>query len=202
MEKHYQQCQYLLSVHELSQLPPEGGFEVAFAGRSNAGKSSAINRICAQKSLAKTSRTPGRTQSLNFFSVADNKTIVDLPGYGYAQVSSKIKKHWQTVLTRYLQSRESLKALVLVMDVRHPLQKPDWFLVELAASTLLPIHILLTKCDKLSSNQQRKQLNTVKMELEESGVEATLQLFSAQSGFGVDDMHSVLDDWFGFPCKD
>ncbi len=202
MNKHYQQAHYLLSVHQLNQLPPDNGIEVAFAGRSNAGKSSAINRICAQKSLAKTSRTPGRTQALNFFQVSTGKFIVDLPGYGFAKVGIKTKHRWQTELTRYLQSRNALKALVLVMDIRHPLQKADWFLIDLAFTHGSPIHILLTKCDKLSNSKRQSQLIAVKDELEQNGIQATLQLFSAQSGTGVEDVHSMLDNWFELPTSE
>ena len=192
----FQQCRYVLSAHQLRQLPTDKSVEVAFAGRSNAGKSSAINRICGQKSLAKTSRTPGRTQAINLFSVTENKFIVDLPGYGYAKVGRDIKQRWHTLITEYITSRESLTGLMSIMDIRHPLQQQDWFLIELAFSCPVPIHILLTKCDKLSRNQQQKRLYAVASELEDNGIEVTLQLFSALNGTGIDDAHTILSDWF------
>ncbi|MBN1378345.1 MAG: YihA family ribosome biogenesis GTP-binding protein [Gammaproteobacteria bacterium] len=198
MTNRYQQCRYLLSVHQLRQLPADSDLEVAFAGRSNAGKSSAINCICGQKSLAKTSRTPGRTQAINFYAVDERRNIVDLPGYGYARVATHIKQQWQKTLTQYLQTRQSLQALMLIMDIRHPLLEPDWYLINLAITSAMPVHILLTKCDKLSNNQGLKQLNAAKTELENNGIEATLQLFSAHDGTGVDDAHLMLDSWFQF----
>lgn len=198
MLNRYRQCRYLLSVHQLHQLPPDDGFEIAFAGRSNAGKSSAINCICDQKSLAKTSRTPGHTQAINYFSVDEQRHIVDLPGYGYARVANSTKKHWQKILTEYLTNRRALTALMLIIDIRHPLQPVDWMLLELTVKRALPVHLLLTKCDKLSRSQSNKQLYQIKADLERAGVDATLQLFSASQRIGVEDAHSVLDDWFQF----
>lgn len=196
MNKVYQQCRYLLSAHNLRQLPSDSVMEVAFAGRSNAGKSSAINRICGQKSLAKTSRTPGRTQAINLFSIGGNKHLVDLPGYGYAKVSTETRQQWNHLLAEYIHSRKVLRALMLIMDIRHPLQTQDWILIDLAQNSRLSLHVLLTKCDKLTRNQQHKVLHTVLMELENNSVDATLQLFSARDGTGVGDAHTVLDDWF------
>jgi GTP-binding protein len=194
----YQQCRYLLSAHQLSQLPVHTGIEVAFAGRSNAGKSSAINLICEQKSLAKTSRTPGRTQAINYFTIDEQRYLIDLPGYGYARVPIKTRRHWQKTLTEYLEFRQSLQAIMLIMDIRHPLQGPDWYVIKLAVLKALPVHMLLTKCDKLSRNQSHNQLQLAIAELESNGIEATLQLFSAQDGTGVDDARFMLDSWFRF----
>lgn len=198
MLNRYQQCRYLLSAHQLNQIPAHSGIEVAFAGRSNAGKSSALNLICGQKSLAKTSRTPGRTQAINYFTIDEERYLVDLPGYGYAKVAIKTRRQWQGILTEYLNSSSTLQALMLIMDIRHPLQESDWYLINLAIDKGISLHMLLTKCDKLSRNQSHNQLQHVKTTLENHGIETTLQLFSALNGTGVEDARAVLDDWFRF----
>lgn len=174
---------------------PASDAEVAFAGRSNAGKSSAINTITRNRKLARTSKTPGRTQLINHFSLDEHRFLVDLPGYGYAQVSRDKQKQWQSAMTRYLVSRPSLRGLVLVMDIRHPLTDSDWQLIELQQQGETHLHILLTKADKLSRNQVSQTLMKVQGQLSEAGVEATLQDFSALKKQGVDDVHSVLDSW-------
>lgn len=174
---------------------PDSDVEVAFAGRSNAGKSSAINTITRNGKLARTSKTPGRTQLINHFSLGDKRFLVDLPGYGYAQVSKSRQKEWQAAMTRYLVSRDSLRGLVLVMDIRHPLTDSDWQLIELQQQGNAALHILLTKSDKLSRSQRAQTLAKVQMSLGKADVEATLQDFSALKKEGIDDAHSVLDHW-------
>jgi len=174
---------------------PESQVEVAFAGRSNAGKSSAINTLTRNGKLARTSKTPGRTQLINHFALTDNRFLVDLPGYGYAKVSKDKQKQWQASMTRYLISRESLRGLVLVMDIRHPLTDTDWTLIELQQQGQSGLHILLTKSDKLSRNQTAIAVQKTQAALANAGVEATLQDFSALKKQGIDDVHSVLDHW-------
>ena len=196
MNNLYYQCEYVLSAHLLSQLPAESGPEVAFAGRSNAGKSSAINAITNQKALARVSRTPGRTQSINFFRVDHQCSIVDLPGYGFAKVPARMRREWDKALEHYLVSRQTLRGLFLVMDIRHPLQKLDWQIIHWTASSNLGLHILLTKADKLSKGAANSQLLAVQKALEEQNIEATLQLFSSLKKLGIDDAHSILDLMF------
>ena len=198
MNSLYHRCRYLCSAHLSSQLPPEHGSEIAFAGRSNAGKSSAINVITQQKALARVSRTPGRTQSINFFKVDDSRCIVDLPGYGYAKVPDRIRREWDKTLERFLRKRKSLCALFLVMDIRHPLQPGDWQLINWSTTSDLALHILLTKADKLSKGAGNQTMKHVVQQLEQQAIEATLQLFSAHTRQGIDDAHSMLDTLFGF----
>ncbi|ASJ70268.1 ribosome biogenesis GTP-binding protein YihA/YsxC [Granulosicoccus antarcticus] len=174
---------------------PESTAEVAFAGRSNAGKSSAINTITRNGKLARTSKTPGRTQLINHFSLDEGKFLVDLPGYGYAKVSKDRQKEWQSAMTRYLISRSSLRGLVLVMDIRHPLTDSDWTLIELQQQGQASLHIILTKADKISKNQASSSLMGVQQALSDAGVDATLQDFSALKKQGVGDAHKVLDSW-------
>ena len=145
----YRAAEFLTSASRLSQCPPDTGREVAFAGRSNAGKSSAINRLTGNKKLARTSKTPGRTQLINFFTLAEECYLVDLPGYGYAKVPPEVKLKWQRELERYLQDRQSLRGLVLLMDVRHPLQEFDRLMLNWAHASHMPVHLLLTKADKI-----------------------------------------------------
>lgn len=170
--------------------------EVAFAGRSNAGKSSAINTLTRNGKLARTSRTPGRTQLINHFVLPDEERyLVDLPGYGYAAVSKARQKAWQVALTRYLTTRDSLKGLVVVMDIRHPLTDADWILIDIQQQSAAELHVLLTKADKLSRNQRRTTVNKVRDQLAAAGVEASLQDFSSLKNEGVTDIHAVLDAW-------
>ncbi|NND92906.1 MAG: YihA family ribosome biogenesis GTP-binding protein [Granulosicoccus sp.] len=174
---------------------PESVAEVAFAGRSNAGKSSAINTITRNGKLARTSKTPGRTQLINHFALGDGRFLVDLPGYGYAQVSRDRQKQWQAAMRRYLGSRASLKGLVLVMDIRHPLTESDWQLIELQQQGQAALHILLTKADKLSKNQVSSSVLRVQDQLSAADIDATLQDFSSLNKQGIDDCHAVLDSW-------
>lgn len=188
----YRQVRFLQSASRLNQCPADTGREVAFAGRSNAGKSSAINAICDQKSLARTSSTPGRTQLLNFFAVSDEARLVDLPGYGYAKVSEAQKRDWQRHLAEYLNERQSLRGLVLVMDIRHPLKDYDQQMLTWCAKRGLDCHILLTKADKLSKTAAQKALEAVKSA---TGGQVTLQAFSAVKKEGIDEVHERLNDW-------
>ena len=188
---------FATSASKLSQCPPDSAVEVAFAGRSNAGKSSAINTITRQNRLARTSKTPGRTQLINFFQIREHQYLVDLPGYGYAKVPLAVQRQWQKNLENYLQKREALRCLIIVMDSRHPLTEYDWQLIEWSQLSGIAVHCLLTKSDKLSRNQANKTLFAAQAELEKNGVEATLQLFSSLKKTGIDDAHELLDGFFG-----
>lgn len=194
----YTHSRYFCSAHKLSQLPKDEGIEIAFAGRSNAGKSSALNAITRSKALARVSRTPGRTQLINFFQVDDQRYLVDLPGYGYAKVPEATRRHWQHTLNQYFLTRESLFGLFLVMDIRHFLQPLDWQMIEWCKNGDIRLHVLLTKADKLSRSAALKNLHQAQRQLEEAQVEASLQTFSALKQSGIEDAHSVLDEWFGF----
>lgn len=193
----YRTAKYLKSVHYLKDLPEYEGREVAFAGRSNAGKSSAINTVTDQKGLAHTSKTPGRTQQINFFQLTPDRFLVDLPGYGFAKVPAEIKRHWQQALDDYLRTRDKLEGLVLVMDIRHPLTEFDQQMLFWCAEAELPVHLLLTKADKLKRGQQASQLLQVKSWLatEIPNAITSAQTFSALKKQGVDEIHRVLDTW-------
>jgi GTP-binding protein len=193
----YRGAQFETSAAKLSQLPVDEGLEVAFAGRSNAGKSSAINKICCQKSLARTSKTPGRTQLINFFTLDEQRRLVDLPGYGYAKVSENIKRRWQQTMEQYLASRQSLQGLVLLMDVRHPLKDVDQQLLSWSWNVGMPTHILLTKADKLKRGAVQNTLLKVRKEISVNDPEGltSVQLFSSLKGTGLDEVYSVLDGW-------
>ncbi|WP_222565318.1 ribosome biogenesis GTP-binding protein YihA/YsxC [Novilysobacter antarcticus] len=191
-------AQYLLAAHTPAQLPPDGGFEVAFAGRSNAGKSSALNAICQQNALARVSKTPGRTQQLVFFELppSTDRYLVDLPGYGFAKVPKDLQAHWQAFLDRYFRTREALKGLVVVMDIRHPLKDYDKQMLEYAVSRDLPAHAILTKADKLSRGAQGTALLEVRKALKaEHGDAVSAQLFSGESKLGVDEARRVIEGW-------
>ena len=197
MNSFYHQAKFLTSAAKLEQAPPDSGAEVAFAGRSNAGKSSAINVLCQQKSLARASKTPGRTQLLNFFALDPERRLVDLPGYGYAKVAEKIKLQWQAELAAYLEQRRSLRGVILLADVRHPLKEFDLQMLEWSSKIQLPVHILLTKADKLKRGAAAKSLLQVKKALQEINGIHTAQLFSALKHQGIDEAHAVLDQWLG-----
>ena len=196
MSELYRSAHYTVSATQLSQLPPDSGFEVAFAGRSNAGKSSAINTITGIKALARISKTPGRTQMINFFHLDDERAMVDLPGYGYAKVPEKMKLKWQATLSKYLETRQSLRGLMLMMDIRHPLKNFDLQMLDWAKQAQLPIHILLTKSDKLGRGAGGNTLQQVRKELKDAGLEASVQLFSSLNHQGRDEVIQVLDNWF------
>ena len=196
MSELYRSAHYTVSATQLSQLPPDSGFEVAFAGRSNAGKSSAINTITGIKALARISKTPGRTQMINFFHLDDERAMVDLPGYGYAKVPEKMKLKWQATLSKYLETRQSLRGLMLMMDIRHPLKNFNLQMLDWAKQAELPIHILLTKADKLGRGAGGNALQQVRKELKDAGLEASVQLFSSLNHQGRDEAIQVLDNWF------
>lgn len=193
----YQQAKFVKGCAQLSQLPIDEGIEVAFAGRSNAGKSSALNAITNRKGLARISKTPGRTREINIFELDETRRIVDLPGYGFAKVSAEIKRRWNQLLNNYCEQRQSLRGLVLLMDVRHPLKADDEMMLAWACNVQLPVHILLTKADKLSRSQQNTSLAKVKQQLQPFGNLVSVQLFSSPSKLGVDEARSLLDAWYG-----
>ena len=198
MTNPYQQAKFLTSAPDIRFAPPDEGAEVAFAGRSNAGKSSALNVISSQKSLARTSKTPGRTQQINFFALDEQRRLVDLPGYGYAKVPIRMKRQWQAALSEYLEKRTALKGLVLLMDVRHPLTDFDLEMLGWTAQAQLPIHVLLTKADKLRRGAAQASLLQVRRQLSTLHPWATVQLFSALNRQGVDEARAQLDRWL-FP---
>ncbi len=185
----------MTSAAKLSQCPPDEGYEVAFAGRSNAGKSSAINALCDQKALARTSKTPGRTQLLNFFSVDDQRRLVDLPGYGYARVAESIKRDWQGNLSSYLEQRKCLQGLIMMMDVRHPLKDYDRQMLDWASHIDLPVHVLLTKADKLKKGPAANSYQQVKAALALLDPAFSVQLFSSLKRTGLGVAHARLDAW-------
>lgn len=193
----FRQAQFLTSANKISQLPPDEGAEVAFAGRSNAGKSTALNAITDNRGLAKTSKTPGRTQLINFFSLDETHHLVDLPGYGYAKVPVAVKQHWQQVLSTYLQQRQSLRGLVLLMDVRHPLKEYDQQMLDWCRHQQMPVHILLTKSDKLKRGAASSTLHQVRRALKEEYPLATAQLFSATAKQGLEEARRKLEQWLG-----
>jgi len=195
----FRTAQFLTSAQSIEQCPPERGIEVAFAGRSNAGKSSAINKLTQNKNLCRTSKTPGRTQLINFFKLHDSPDLklVDLPGYGYAKVAQSVKEKWQEHLSRYLHERQCLKGLILLMDIRHPMQDSDTMMLDWAVQSEMPVHALLTKCDKLKGGAAKVTLREFNKEIENAGLDGLVsaQLFSAQSGTGVDELARLLNTW-------
>lgn len=190
----YNQARFLLSCARLDQLPPDALPEVAFVGRSNAGKSSALNAICAKKGLARVSKTPGRTQLINLFDVPEGR-FVDLPGYGFAQVPLAIKKNWGVLIGGYLQKRDNLCGLVIMMDIRHPLTDLDAQMLDWGQQYQRHCHILLTKSDKLSFGAASKVLQEVKNKLSERWPDTTVQVFSAQAKRGLDNARVVISNW-------
>jgi GTP-binding protein len=197
----YRHTRFLVSAAGLGQAPADSGFEVAFAGRSNSGKSSAINALCSQRALARTSKTPGRTQLLNFFQVDEQRRLVDLPGYGYAKVAESVKQRWQGFMRAYLVSRQSLRGVVLTMDIRHPLTDYDANMLDWSANRGLPTHVLLTKADKLKRGPALDQLRRVEQRLRQWPGDISVQLFSALKGQGIDRAHEVLDAWLRVPAS-
>ncbi|MDQ2695869.1 MAG: ribosome biogenesis GTP-binding protein YihA/YsxC [Pseudomonadota bacterium] len=197
MINRYHATRYLTSVHEPGQLPADAGWEVAFAGRSNTGKSSALNVLTEQKSLARISKTPGRTQAINFFLVAPERRLVDLPGYGYAKVPDALRRRWQTLLEGYLGHRRALRGLFLLMDLRHPLTPLDRQLLDWCVHRGLPGHILLTKADKLSRGPALATLQRIQHTLRPHP-RISVQLFSALTRLGVEEARQRLDEWLEF----
>jgi GTP-binding protein len=186
---------FYTTVNHIKDLPLHGGKEVAFVGRSNAGKSSAINTLANHVRLAYTSKTPGRTQHLNYFDLGDSKFLVDLPGYGYAKVPPNVQAHWEALLSQYLQTRDELAGLVVIMDSRHPLTKLDEWMLGWFAPTGKPVHILLTKSDKLSRQDSTKTLREVRAYLAENFPQCTVQLFSSLKKFGTEEAEAVIAGW-------
>ncbi|GHW43866.1 hypothetical protein VCSRO196_2686 [Vibrio cholerae] len=193
---HYQNTHFITSAPDIRHLPEDEGIEIAFAGRSNAGKSSSLNRLTNQKNLAKTSKTPGRTQLINLFKVADGCHIVDLPGYGFAQVPLEMKLKWQRALGEYLQKRQSLKGLVVLMDIRHPMKDLDQQLIIWAVECGIPVQVMLTKADKLKSGARKAQVLKVREEAKTFGGDVAVDAFSSLSGIGVDTLRAKLDEWY------
>jgi GTP-binding protein len=189
----------MLSIPDPQQAPPDAGYEVAFAGRSNAGKSSALNALTQRKSLARTSKTPGRTQHLVFFELDGERRLVDLPGYGFAKVPEKVRRHWGLAMETYLSGRESLRGLVLMMDVRHPLTDFDKQMLQWCQHARMPVHILLTKADKLKRGPAMSTLLKVQKTLAEQP-NVSVQLFSALKHTGVEQARAVLDSWLALPA--
>lgn len=174
---------------------PDGGVEVAFSGRSNVGKSSAINAIMQRKKLARTSKTPGRTQQIVFFSLAEKQRVVDLPGYGFAKVPIAVRKEWEQYISSYISERNCLKGLIQLMDIRHPLTELDQQMLTWSSGIGLPIHILLTKADKLKFGAAKNTMMKVAQQIEALGIDCSLQMFSAQKNIGIDDCRNLLVDW-------
>ena len=194
----YQRVTFLTSAPSIKQCPEDSGCEVAFAGRSNAGKSSAINTLTRIRGLARTSKTPGRTQLINFFDLGNDKRLVDLPGYGYAKVPIEMKREWDRDLAEYLQLRQSLAGLVLLMDIRHPLQEFDLQMLNWAAQAGLPVHILLTKSDQLKRGPGQNALLMVERHLRDmdpGGTLLSVQTFSSLKKQGLPELESVLAHW-------
>lgn len=196
---HFRTAQFLISAPSIRQCPTEEGTEAAFAGRSNAGKSSAINTLTGNGKLARTSKTPGRTQLINFFNfpAAPDQRIVDLPGYGYAKVPMAVKKKWQADLSEYLQQRDALRGLVIVMDIRHPLQDFDTMMINWAVEGEMPVHLLLTKADKLKPGAAKSTLLAVQKHMRDAQVDdlVSAQMFSALKKQGINQLEDVLNGW-------
>ncbi len=189
------QATFATSAPDISKLSADTGIEVAFAGRSNAGKSSALNTLTNQKSLARTSKTPGRTQLINVFDLGNDRRLVDLPGYGFAKVPLAMKQKWQKALGEYLQQRESLKGLVVLMDIRHPLKDLDKDLIYWAAESELPVLVLLTKADKLSQGKRSAEVLKVRKKLAELNADISVQAFSSLKRTGVEQATKVICTW-------
>ena len=192
----FRRTTFVTSAPDISKLPNDVGAEIAIIGRSNSGKSSSINAICDQKTLAKTSRTPGRTRLINLFKVNEGNYLVDLPGYGYAQVPEQMKRQWQKAMTDYLQQRKCLCGLVVTMDIRTPLRDHDRMIIDWSIAANLPCLILLTKADKFGVNKRKEMVGEVKTQLSEFGGNFTIIAFSALRKIGIDETRNVLKNWF------
>ena len=199
----FQQAVFLTTVAHLRDLPQDAIREVAFAGRSNSGKSSAINTLAGQARLAYVSKTPGRTQHLNYFALAEGRYFVDLPGYGYAKAPGEIRAQWEGLIGPYLSKRDKLVGLVVIMDIRRPLTDLDWRLIDWFRPTGRPIHILLSKADKLSRQGQTTTLRAVKAELATTGDGnlCSVQLFSSLKRTGIEEAETILAGWLGIEGK-
>lgn len=190
----YRKAHFLISAGNAGQFPNTGR-EVAFAGRSNAGKSSAINTLCDNKSLARTSKTPGRTRLVNFFELDEDRRLVDLPGYGFAKVPVAVKNEWEKLMTQYLSEQQSLKGLVVIMDIRHPLNDNDWQMLQWCHHFQLPAHVLLTKADKIKRGAQQSSKLQTQKQLKEAGIDASVQVFSSLKKTGLDELVLKLNGW-------
>ncbi|MDO1529010.1 ribosome biogenesis GTP-binding protein YihA/YsxC [Fulvimonas sp. R45] len=203
MSNPLQGAQFVLAAHRISQLPADQGAEVAFAGRSNAGKSSALNALTGQRGLARTSKTPGRTQQMVAFALPSPQggepvRLIDLPGYGYAKVPEELREHWKREIDAYLHHRQSLRGVVLIADIRHPLKEFDRMMLDFCFATQLPCHLLLTKADKLSRNQAAQALAAVRKSFAD-GLHATVQVFSSQAATGVDEARARVAELLRTP---
>jgi len=194
----FRSARYVISAHHIKQLPEDQGIEVAIAGRSNAGKSSAINTFTDQKSLARTSKTPGRTQQIVVFELDEKRRNADLPGYGYAKVPAKLKAHWRTVMARYFKTRKCSRGVVLVMDIRHPMREFDKKMLAGCESADIPCHILLTKADKLKRGPAQSTLLKVRRDMPNI---ASIQIFSSLKKTGMDELVDKLSDWYEYDDK-
>jgi GTP-binding protein len=192
---------FMKGAYHLDQLPDDSGREIVIAGRSNVGKSSALNTIAGVRSLARTSKTPGRTQEINFFDLGDDRRIVDLPGYGYAKVSDTKKRHWGKALEEYLASRESLVGMVLLMDIRHPLRDFDLMMLDWCRHTQMPVYVMLTKADKLSRGRAMGTLQSVRSKLKDYPLDG-IQLFSSLKRTGVEEAVRQLCKWLHIPVNE
>ena len=190
----FRQAQFVTSAFELSQLLPDEGQEIAFAGRSNAGKSSAINCLTGQKGLCKTSKTPGRTQLINFFALDEKHKLVDLPGYGFAKVPKKMRSHWDQVLSSFLLQREALEGLVIVVDIRRGISDLDWALIDMVGSRLR-LHILLTKSDKLSRSAVKTEIFKAQQQLDSD--RHTVSSLSILNRQGLEQLEQRCSEWLG-----
>ncbi|MBE9549195.1 MAG: YihA family ribosome biogenesis GTP-binding protein [Proteobacteria bacterium] len=197
-DQDYNAARYTLSAARLAQLPEDSGFEVAFAGRSNAGKSSAVNALTRQNKLARTSKTPGRTQQIVIFEMNNNRRLMDLPGYGYAKVPEALRKDWKQLMAEYFAIRKSLQGVVLLMDVRHPMKPFDEQMLVWSVRNMIPCHILLTKADKLKRGPAQAALLKLKRNLPEL---ASAQLFSAKTRDGVGPLIEKLNGWLQLPYE-
>ncbi|MBE2896086.1 YihA family ribosome biogenesis GTP-binding protein [Pasteurellaceae bacterium HPA106] len=196
MELNYHKTHFLMSAPDIRHLPDDSGIEIAFAGRSNAGKSTALNVLTNQKNLARTSKTPGRTQLINLFEVEPECKIVDLPGYGYAAVPEKMKIQWQQALGEYLQKRACLGGVVILMDIRHPLKDLDQQMLQWAVSANLPVLLLLTKADKVSQKERSKQIKMVREAILPFQGDVQVEAFSSLKKLGVSTLSAKLNQWF------
>ena len=199
---YYTKAKFFTSAPDIRHLKNDTGIEVAFAGRSNAGKSSALNTLTRQKNLARTSKTPGRTQLINVFELEEDLRLVDLPGYGFAKVPVAMKKKWQASLGEYLQKRKSLKGLVVLMDIRHPFKDLDQDLIHWAVASNIPVLALLTKADKLKSGKRKAQLLMAREAAMAFMGDVTVQTFSSLNNHGLPELERILDTWFGIDKQD
>lgn len=193
---HFENATFMISAPDISHLTSDSGIEIAFAGRSNAGKSSALNTLTRQKNLARTSKTPGRTQLINVFEIEDGIRLIDLPGYGFAKVPYEVKQKWQKALGEYLQKRQSLKGIVVLMDIRHPLKDLDKQLIHWAIDSDIPVLALLTKADKLKQGARSKAVKEVKEAVQDFGGDVTVAPFSSLKNTGIDLVKNKLGEWY------